>query len=177
MQGNPFPQGAVLGTVSEGGTCHSRMLGTMLDEKGIPKFHTSPASRKVEDIKTNNNASLTYSFQKSLRSISLEGRLFPLPDAELEVDWLKYDADFRRHYHVFGEKSGTKLTSPIELSVEKGALTVGIEEIRPKSFIGYRFDVINRISFYSVSQHEFAICDLYEFDERRDKWIHSNLVP
>ncbi len=74
-RGNIFPQGAVLSTVTKNGSPRSRVVGTMLDEKNIPKFFTSPTSRKMDDINFSANAALTYSFQSSVRSISLEGSL------------------------------------------------------------------------------------------------------
>jgi pyridoxine/pyridoxamine 5'-phosphate oxidase len=97
------------------------------------KFHTSPAIRKVNHIQFNDRAAMTYSFQPSLRSISLAGHLRPLGDTELERDWLRYDRNFRRHYMVFGEKPGSKLASAAELVSESDALKAEAEEKRPES--------------------------------------------
>ena len=111
--GNIFPQGAVLGTVSKQGLPRSRVVGTMFDDSNLPKFHTSPASRKVADIKNNNAATLTYSFQNSLRSVSIEGALSPLSAIELDSDWMKFDKGFQRHYVVFGEVIKRQLPWPV----------------------------------------------------------------
>ena len=92
--GNAFPQGAVLSTISRDGCPRSRVVSTMLDEGGTPRFHTSPTTRKVSDIEFNNKASLTYSFQGSMRSISIEGSLIALSNIELNEDWLKFGEDF-----------------------------------------------------------------------------------
>ena len=49
--GNIFPRGAVLSTVSKNGIPTSRVVGTMFDDSKVPKFFTSPNSRKTDDIK------------------------------------------------------------------------------------------------------------------------------
>lgn len=176
LNGNIFPQGAALCTVSKDGNPRSRMVGTMLDEQRNPVFHTSPASRKVEDIAFFNKASLTYSFQRSLRSSSIEGSLCALNDSELDRDWLKFDADFRRHYVVFGGDSGSQLTSMESLRNKRSSLDVKEEEVRPDSFIGYRLVDISRVSFYSVKEGDFAESVLYE-RESDGSWLVSDVVP
>ena len=119
--GNIFSLGAVLSTVSKEGIPRSRVVGTMLDEENIPKFHTSPSSRKYEDICNNNAASLTYSFQGTLRSISIEGYISPLDKEELENDWSTLDKNFRKHYLIFGECSGTEIESLDDLREKREA--------------------------------------------------------
>lgn len=173
--GNPFPMGAVLSTVSKEGFPHSRIVGTKFDENGVPKFHTSPTTRKVLDIENSNRVSLTYSFQTSLRSISLDGELVPLDDSELDLDWLSYDQFFRRDYLVFGGKSGVAIEDNDRLRVERAALSVGSEEKRPSSFIGFKFGNITRMVFYSVQDRDFADCDLFE--KTNSGWIHKTIVP
>lgn len=175
--GNLFPQGAVLCTVARTGEPRSRMVGTMFDEKGLPKFHASPTSRKIDDINFNNNASLTFSFQNSLRSISINGQLTALQNDELEEDWLKYDEDFRLHYQVFGYKSGAVIDSLNELRSERDALKNGVEKLRPDSFIGYKFSTISRIVFYTVKREDFAVSKVFEWDALADNWICKLVVP
>ncbi len=175
--GNPFPQGAVLSTASKNGTVRSRVVGTMLNTKNFPKFHTSPCSRKVDDIDFNNQVSLTYSFQHSLRSISIEGNLSSLQANELEKDWLKYDEDFRRHYVVFGERSGKTIESLSQLRSQRDTLEGGEVMIRPKSFMGYKFSVISRVSFYSVKTGEFAINEIYKKNSSNNGWEYSLVAP
>ena len=176
-KGNIFPQGAVLCTVSNLGMPRSRVVSTMLDEIGIPKFHTSPASRKIEDIDHNNSASLTYSFQNTLRSISIEGNLTPIDRDELESDWLTFDKDFRRHYLVFGESSGADLDSLEALREKRDNFPLNAETIRPDSFIGFKFSDIRRVSFYSVQESDFAISTLYELDDDNKTWLKRNVIP
>ncbi|MES0490927.1 MAG: pyridoxamine 5'-phosphate oxidase family protein [Leptospirales bacterium] len=175
--GNIFPQGAVLSTISKNGTPRSRVVGTMLDEKNIPKFFTSPSSRKVADIKFSNRASLTYSFQNTVRSISFEGTLSELASAELDNDWLKHDDDFRKHYIIFGSKSGSSISSLNDLRKKRDNINPGDLKIRPKSFIGFKFASIDRISFYSVIEGDFAINDVYNWDRANNRWDHILLVP
>ncbi len=175
--GNPFPQGAVLSTTARNGNARSRVVGTMLDANYFPKFHTSPCSRKTDDIKFNSQVSLTYSFQHSLRSISIEGCLSSLHIDELETDWLKYDKDFRRHYLVFGERSGRTITSLNKLKSQRDILEDGAVMIRPRSFIGYKFSVINRVSFYSVKTGEFAINEIYKRTSLNNGWEYSLVAP
>ena len=91
--GNHFARGGVLGTFGKDGMPHTRMLGVSFDSKGMPKFHTSPTSRKVEDINISSKASLTFAFQHTMRSISLEGLLEPLCSKELDRDWQKLEKD------------------------------------------------------------------------------------
>jgi pyridoxamine 5'-phosphate oxidase len=69
-RGNFFSHGAVLGTQGEDGMPHTRMLGVSFTDRQMPKFHTSPTSRKVQDINLRNTASLTFAFQQTIRSIS-----------------------------------------------------------------------------------------------------------
>lgn len=175
--GNIFPQGAVLSTISKNGNPRSRVVGSMLDEKNIPKFFTSPSSRKVADINFSNSASLTYSFQNTLRSISLEGTLSELSSAELDNDWLKHDDDFRKHYIIFGSKSGSSISSLDGLRKKRDNINLNDFEIRPKNFIGFKFANIDRISFYSVKERDFAINDVYNWDRANSRWDRILLVP
>lgn len=177
LNGNVFPQGAVLCTVSKEGKPRSRVVSTMLNENNFPKLHTSPTSRKVEDIEFNNKVSLTYSFQNTLRSISIEGTLSALNDFELGQDWLKYDDDFRKHYVVFGGSSGEKISTIDILRKKRDQLSRGVELVRPSSFIGYNFSYVDRISFYSVKEGDFAISTLYKNESKRDSWSKSIVVP
>ena len=155
----------------------SRVVGTMLDKENRPKFHTSPTSSKISDIKFQNKASLTYSFQNSLRSITIEGELTPLSPSELDGDWLKYDQDFRTHYMVFGKISGEPLQSPNDLTQERDSLKPEDSLARPESFIGYKFATINRVCFYSVKEAEFAVSTLYEREDETADWTRVSLVP
>ena len=175
--GNIFPQGAVLCTVSTEGTPRSRVVSTMLDENKCPKFHTSPVSRKVNDIESNLKASLTYSFQGSLRSISLEGSLEALNENELDNDWSKLDYDFRKHYVVFGEISGAEIDGMDSLRKKRDEQLEGLDKIRPESFIGYKFSNIDRVTFYSVKEGDFADSALYEKMPESDEWRRKVVAP
>ena len=175
--GNPFAHGAVLGTQGEDGMPHTRMLGVSFNHQKIPKFHTSPGSRKVQDINLCNSASLTFAFQQTMRSISLEGLLEPLIDEELNTDWNKLDRAFRRNYLVFGDRSGTKIDTLENLRTHQDRLPDATEENRPLSFIGYTFKLIQRICFYSVAAQDFATCEIYKFNPVTQSWIYSLRVP
>ena len=175
--GNQFAHGAVLGTYSEEGIPHTRMLGVWFDQQGRPKFHTSSVSRKVQDINLNNKASLTFAFQQTMRSISLEGLLEPLSNQELDVDWKKLEVDFQKNYMVFGHQSGNKINSLQELRNQQDQLPSFAEENRPSSFIGYSFKLIERITFYTVAEKDFAICELFELNHTTQNWMYSLRVP
>ena len=174
--GNIFARGAVLSSVTKDGNPTSRVVGTMFDENYIPKFFTSPNSRKVDDIGGNNHISLSYSFQNTLRSISIEGTISALTYDELDKDWLLHDDDFRKHYVVFGEISGDEIESLGELRKKRDTNETN-NKIRPDSFIGYKFDLIERVSFYSVRENDFAVNDVCVFDKRTALWKYLQLVP
>jgi pyridoxamine 5'-phosphate oxidase len=176
-EGNQFAHGAVLGTLGEDGMPHTRMLGVSFDSQKIPKFHTSPVSRKVRDISLSNTASLTFAFQHKMRSVSLEGFLNPLSDEELDADWKKLETEFRKNYLVFGYQSGAKIKSLQELRIQQDRVPSAAEENRPSSFIGYSFKIIKRISFYSVAKKDFALCEVYKFDLIARSWDYSIRVP
>jgi pyridoxamine 5'-phosphate oxidase len=175
--GNSFAHGAVLGTQGEDGMPHTRMLGVSFDSQKMPKFHTSPVSRKVRDISFRNMASITFAFQQKMRSVSLEGFLEPLSDQELSADWKTLETEFRRNYIVFGHQSGMKIDSLQELYFQQDQLLNAAEENRPLSFIGYTFKIIQRICFYSVAEKDFARCEVYEFNPVTQCWIYSLRVP
>ncbi|OZG74211.1 hypothetical protein BTA51_04115 [Hahella sp. CCB-MM4] len=174
---NQFPLGAVLSTTSSTGSPRSRVIGTMLDSEGIPKFHTSPGSRKISDIEHNHQVSLTYPLQCRLRSISLEGKLSLLSENELREDWLKYSDDFRKHYLVFGAISGSPIDSLHDLRQQRDALPKKAEQFMPSSFIGYKFSSITRIAFYEVLPGDFAEAKVFHFDESRGEWQLSLVAP
>ncbi len=176
-EGNQFAHGAVLGTQGEDGMPHTRMLGVSFNSQKMPKFHTSPVSRKVRDISLSNTASLTFAFQQNMRSASLEGLLKPLSDEELDADWTKLETEFRKNYLVFGCRSGSKIQSLQELRIQQDRLPNLAEQSRPSSFVGYSFQTIKRISFYSVAKKDFALCEVYEFDPIAHKWDYSIRVP
>jgi pyridoxine/pyridoxamine 5'-phosphate oxidase len=48
INGNPFPQSAVLSTISKDRAPRSRVVSTLLNEQSNPVFYTSPNSRKFE---------------------------------------------------------------------------------------------------------------------------------
>jgi pyridoxamine 5'-phosphate oxidase len=175
--GNPFAHGAVLGTQGKDGMPHTRMLGVSFNHQKVPKFHTSPGSRKVQDLNLCNSASLTFAFQQTMRSIGLEGSLQPLSNQELDVDWHKLDREFRRNYLVFGDRSGLEIDTLQELRIQQDRLPINAEEHRPASFIGYTFQLIQRICFYSVAVQDFANCELYELNPITQSWISSLRVP
>jgi pyridoxamine 5'-phosphate oxidase len=175
--GNSFAHDAVLGTQGEDGMPHTRMLGVSFDSQRKPKFHTSPISIKVRDISFRNTASLTFAFQQKMRSVSLEGLLEPLSDEELKADWKTLEIEFRRNYLVFGHQSGIKIDSLQELHFQQDQLPSAAEENRPLSFIGYTFKVIQRVCFYSVSEKDFAHCEVYEFNPVTQGWVYSLRVP
>ncbi len=175
--GNIFPQGAVLSTISKNGKPRSRVVGTMLDKQNVPKFFTSPSSRKIQDITFSTSASLTYSFQSSVRSISIEGEISELSDEELDQDWPKHDEGFRKHYVVFGATSGETVTSLETLRSKRDGLNTVEYEVRPASFVGYKFSTINRISFYSVKDGDFAVNRVFDWDRKNGGWSNSLLVP
>jgi|GEM_PF-3483323 len=177
LRGNVFPQGAVLATVSKDGFPRSRMVSTMLDKNYYPKFHMSKTSRKFGDIEFRNKASLTYSFQNSLRSVTIEGFLTPINSIELDEDWLRFDWDFRRHYVIFGENSGNKINSIEHLRKKRDTLAKGVENARPDSFVGCKFLKIDRVSFYTVIEGDFAKNILYEKEASGNEWKQSILVP
>ena len=177
LLGNPFAHGSVLGTQGEDEMPHTRMLGVSFDSQKTPKFHTSPVSRKVRDISLSNTASLTFAFQQKMRSVSLEGFLEQLSDQELRSDWKTLEPEFRRNYLVFGHQSGIKLDSLQELHLQQSQLPNAAEENRPLSFIGYTFKIIQRISFYSVAEKDFARYEVYKFNPITQCWIYSLRVP
>jgi len=160
-QGVPFPHGAVLGTLGLDGVPRTRMLGTYLCEDGTPKFYTSPSSKKVSEIQKHHQASLTYGFQRSLRSVTIEGSLIELSAQELDAGWQQFDENFRKHYLVFGPTSGSSIESLERLRAERDRLPSGAEAKRPESFIGFRFGEIHRVVFYVVMAHDFAECEEY----------------
>lgn len=177
LAGNQFSHGAVLGTVDKLGQPHTRMLGVHFDAQAYPRFHTSPTSRKVADLAHQQQASLTFAFQASLRSVSLEGRLIALSKSQLDVDWLSLESGFRRSYLIFGQTSGSIIESNQVLETALNSLPVDAELARPEYFIGYQLVDIQRIAFYSVGKQTFAEHEVWTFDELSQQWIQQVLVP
>ena len=177
LAGNPFAHGAVLGTVGRDGAPRTRMLGVHFDEAGIPRFHTSPTSRKVADIALDRRASITFAFQRSLRSVSLEGILELIPDGQLMQDWLALEPEFRRSYLVFGHCSGRPADSDALLERQLKELPLHAENEMPPSFIGYRFLHVNRVAFYSVGSGNFAEHVVFVRNELGGGWCFSRVVP
>jgi pyridoxine/pyridoxamine 5'-phosphate oxidase len=153
------------------------MLGVHFDEESIPRFHTSPTSRKVTDIGINQNASITFAFQRSLRSVSIEGVLEVIPHGQLVSDWLALDQKFRRSYLVFGHRSGQPADSDVSLEHLLKELSPGSENEMPPSFIGYRFSHVSRIAFYSVGSGNFAEHVVFSRDGGGENWLYSRVVP
>lgn len=160
--GTPFAHGAVLGTQGVDGMPHTRMLGVHFDAQGRPRFHTSPVSRKVRDIGANNAASLTFGFQRSLRSVSLEGYLSPLSQGQLVEDWGRLEPEFRKHYLVFGHRTGNTIRGLDALREEQSRLPADAERVCPESFVGFVFGSVTRVAFYEVAVNDFASHRLFE---------------
>ncbi|TXH69223.1 MAG: hypothetical protein E6Q83_10755 [Thiothrix sp.] len=177
LAGNPFSHGAALATVDKLGQSRTRMLGVHFDEQVYPRFHTSPTSRKVADLAGKQRASLTFAFQTSLRSVSLEGRLVELSKSQLDKDWLSLEPAFRRSYLIFGQTSGLVLESKQVLETALKKLPVDAELVRPDYFIGYQLVDIQRIAFYSVGKQAFAEHEVWTFDDLSKQWVQQFLVP
>lgn len=175
--GTPFAHGAVLGTQGANGMPHTRMLGVLFDASGTPRFHTSPMSRKVHDIAHSDLASLTFAFQKSMRSVSLEGNLEALTKEQLAADWLDLDVEFRKNYLVFGPQTGMPIKLLDDLRRQQSLLSPGAEKNCPVSFIGYAFRTVRRIAFYSVAERDFATYEVFEFDETAGEWRGGLCAP
>ncbi len=176
-QDSVFPNGAVLGTVSPSGEVRTRMLGVHFDEQGVPRFHTTPNSRKVLDLRDNNCASLTFAFQNSRRSVSLEGVVLLLTQEELVSDWLSLDIEFRKSYLVFGPASGSPLLNEAELVSARQKISLGAEQNVPASFIGFKFSFVSRIAFYSVGQGDFAEHTIHSYSKQSGTWSTLHVVP
>lgn len=175
--GNNYPEGAVLSTVSKSGIPRSRVVGTSFDKSKVPLFFTSPTTRKVADIEHNKSISLTYSFQNSFRSISIEGTIKELKKVELEEAWKQYDEDFRKHYLVFGKGSGDQIRSLDFLRKQRDKIDNKELLITPEFFIGYKFDLIERVSFYSVIENNFALNEVYIWNKENNTWDKVLLIP
>lgn len=175
--GTSFAHGAILATISSSGHSRSRMLGVHFDNENRPKFHTTPPSRKTDDIRHNTSASLTFGWHKSLRSVCLEGHLTRLEEMELDEDWLALETDFRRSYHVFGSRSGANIGNKQDLESQREKLPLGAEATRPASFIGYKFNSISRVAFYAVGDEAFASSEVFEWDGSSASWDYSQVVP
>lgn len=152
------------------------MLGVHFDEQAYPRFHTSPTSRKVADLAGKQRASLTFAFQTSLRSVSLEGRLVELSKSQLDKDWLSLEPAFRRSYLIFDQTSGLALESKQVLETALKKLPVDAELVRPDYFIGYQLVDIQRIAFYSVGKQAFAEHEVWTFDDLSKQWVQQFLV-
>ena len=176
LLGVPFAHGAVLGTVGLDGAPRTRMLGAYLSNEGIPIFYTSPASQKVSEIEKLSRASLTFGFQRGLRSVTIEGTLEPLSTTELNEGWRGFDADFRKHYVIFGPSSGASIDSFDHLRDARDRLAPGAEDPRPESFIGFRFKEIHRVIFYAVAPNDFAVCEEFK-PLPAGGWVRQLRVP
>ncbi len=175
--GNIFPQGAVLATQSMGGMPHSRMVRVVIDQPMALKIYTSRVSRKVKDVGFNPLASLTFAFQSTLRSASLEGRLVRLDDQVLDALWPTLDMGFRRNHLACGHTSGLHISSPDELPLRLAALPPGAEEKRPDSFIGFELVDVTRVEFYTVVRGDFDQCELYQRETPAQQWQWHCCVP
>jgi pyridoxine/pyridoxamine 5'-phosphate oxidase len=175
--GVAFAHGGVLATVSVTGRPRSRMLGVHLSADGQLRFHTSPTTRKVADLQQSPHASLTLAFQRSTRSVSVEGVLVKLNSSQLQADWSSLSADFRRSYLVFGHQTGVE-RSPGELERNLLLLPSGEEENMPESFCGYAFEPLLRVAYYSVSERtHFAQHEVYERQSATADWTRRELIP
>ena len=177
QRGNPFPQGAVLATQGRNGMPRSRMVRVSFDQDNAPAFFASRVSRKISDIEANPLASLTFAFQTSLRSVSIEGRLEPMRLDLLEAYWSDLDAGFRRKLLVCGERSGQPIDSTDALAQSLSALPPGAETARPDSFVGFRMIEMTRADFHAVSRGGIDQCELYERATASLPWQWRRRVP
>jgi pyridoxine/pyridoxamine 5'-phosphate oxidase len=175
--GCAFANGAVLGTAGPAGEVRTRMLGVHFDAQGVPRFHTTPGSRKALDLASNPRGSLTFAFQNSRRSVSLQGWVEPLSPTALNADWALLEADFRRSYLVFGPVSGKPLDTVGDLDAARHALAFDAEHAVPPSFVGFKFAFIDRVAFYAVGPEAFAQHTLYSRGSQSDDWAVQAVVP
>jgi len=72
---------------------------------------------------------------------------------------------------------GSEIGSLDDLREKRDSLFSEMENIRPDSFVGFKFTDIRRVSFYSVKELDFAISILYERDSSNKIWLKRSLVP
>ncbi len=175
--GNPFPHGAVLATQGPDGMPRSRMVRVFIDQANTPGFFASRVSRKIQDIAANPLASLTFAFQTSLRSVSIEGRLEAMPPEDLDVSWAGLDAGFRRKLLVCGGHTGEPIDSVAPLAQRLATLPPGAETARPGSFAGFRMVEMTRVDFHAVLRGGIDHCELHERATASQPWRSCLRVP
>ncbi len=129
------------------------------------------------DLASKPTGSLTFAFQNSRRSVSLQGRLEPLSPAALIEDWLSLEREFRRSYLVFGPASGQPLEDPNDLDAARSELPRDAEQTVPPSFVGFRFAFVDRMAFYAVGCGAFAQHTIYSRSGQSGEWSVQRVVP
>jgi len=175
--GAKHSQHAILSTIGLDGHPHGRVVAIREIQSDGIIFFTQKSTRKIEEISTCSNVTLTFWFERFARQVIIEGMADFLPEAENERYWNTYPTWAQIRFYSYAATSGQPILGKqilddkkreIEFRYKDQALPVseyycGVN-IRPKRFIfyGYRLDELS---------------DVLEYQKNGDAWVKQCLSP
>ena len=175
--GAPNPQQAVLSTATHDAIPHSRVVAIReVSDQGL-LFFTQRGTRKVTEINTNPNASMTFWFELLLREVIIEGVIEALSEVENEQYWQSYPREAQIRFHSYAPTSAQPITNKQELEEKKKLIQQECtEQPVPVSplYCGFRLKP-RRFVFYAYRSDELS--DVFEYANVNDRWIEQLLSP
>lgn len=176
-QGAPAPQQAVLSTATQQCIPHARVVAIReIHEKGL-LFFTQTGTRKVEELRGNPQASLTFWFELFQREVILEGEVFPLTTEDNKSYWESYPRTAQIRFYSYAETSSQPIPNKQDLENKKREIDIAYQD-RPLPvspfYCGFRVKPA-RMVFYAYRSDELS--DVVEYTQVNGEWQKTLLSP
>jgi len=175
--GAPNPHQAVLSTVMPGSAPHGRVVAIReISDQGL-LFFTQRRTRKVDEIKYNPQATITFWLELKQRQVIIEGQIEVLSDADNAIYWETYPREAQIRFAAYAPTSGQPIGSKQILEEKRGKIAAEyVDKALPLSpdYCGFRLRP-NRFVFYVYCTSELS--DVCEYIFSRHTWHKQILSP
>ncbi|MES2503247.1 MAG: pyridoxamine 5'-phosphate oxidase family protein [Myxococcota bacterium] len=175
--GAPNPMHAVLATAYENEP-HSRVvaLRNITDDEGI-LFFTQSGTQKVQDMKSNPQASMTFWLGLSMRQAVLSGHIQPLSQEENVSYWQSYPKWAQLRFLAYAPTSGQPIKTKLTLEKARAALEAKFQTSDvpySEHYLGFRF-IPSKCVFYRYRSDELS--DVIKYTRQGTRWQTQILSP
>ena len=176
--GVPNTKFAVLATVAKDSNIpHSRVVAIReADENGL-LFFTQKGTKKVTEILSNPNASMTFWFEIKTREVIIDGIIEALTDEENEKYWQSYPKEPQVRFYSYAPTSGEAIENKELLEEKREKVREQFKEsdipVHPL-YCGFRLKP-SKFIFYTYNSDKLS--DVVEYTKDNEQWKSSLLSP
>tara|TARA_Y100000588_G_C14249660_1_gene922948 strand:+ start:1415 stop:1996 length:582 start_codon:yes stop_codon:yes gene_type:complete len=177
LKGAQNAQHAVLSTQGLNGHPHGRIVAIREIEEERILFFTQKRTRKVEELKKNSTAAITFWFERSAREVMIEGDAIFLSEAENEKYWHTYPRWAQIRFLSYAPTSGLPIENKQKLEIKRNEIESDHQDTPlPLSpdYCGI-YVIPKRIVFYTYRLDELS--DVWEYQINETGVVKKRLSP